>query len=407
MFARLCLLVLLASAWLAAPATAAFERKRGTNLDDCVEKLKGQGGGWCEIRVSDAHPSISSVWPANLDDRTRMRTGPRSVLIAWNSAAFDRENLLLYFTGGGHTDYGGNEVYEFDLRAGKWSRLTDPSPLDHLYVLGSPQDAPGKIRYCWSPDQGREPASGHSYDGMEFSRVTKTILLITSGPANGSCFNDEPDAFEGDPKLIQFRRSVYEFNPSRDETRGGLAPLTWRVLTSTVPFLGYPRMVELADGSMLIGSKSTMHKLDPRTGEIGDLLWNEADGGDGVAAYHPRGLVMLLKRPLFLARDPVTGGGWEMAAPRNNGKSLAVRRDGMVFTWDGHASLWTLDLSGPNAKWHWIDWTEGGPPEGDRGRVYGKWQYVESHDAFVGISDISTGVWIYVHPDGLTGVPQQ
>ncbi len=99
--------------------------QRGANLADCRAKLEKQGGGWCKIRLSGGHPSISSVWPPDLDRRTRMVVGPRAVLIAWNGAAFDEESLFFYFMGGGHADYGGNEVYEFDLKTERWARLTD------------------------------------------------------------------------------------------------------------------------------------------------------------------------------------------------------------------------------------------------------------------------------------------
>jgi hypothetical protein len=34
-------------------------------LADCAKELKEKDGGWCEMRVSDKTPSISSVWPTN------------------------------------------------------------------------------------------------------------------------------------------------------------------------------------------------------------------------------------------------------------------------------------------------------------------------------------------------------
>ncbi len=62
--------------WLAlavAPLGAApFETppaQRGANLADCRAKLEKQGSGWCEIRLPSERPSISSVWPPDLDRR--------------------------------------------------------------------------------------------------------------------------------------------------------------------------------------------------------------------------------------------------------------------------------------------------------------------------------------------------
>ena len=104
-----------------------------------------QVSGATPFRSSGEHPSISAVWPPNLDDRTHMVSGPGSVLTAWNGAAFDEKKLLFYFMGGGHTDYGGNEVYEFDLKNGRWKRLTNPSPLSFLYQ--TPRDTE-QDNYC-------------------------------------------------------------------------------------------------------------------------------------------------------------------------------------------------------------------------------------------------------------------
>ena len=72
----------LASSPLAAARFEPPPAQRGANLAECRAKLDRQGGGWCEIRQLGQHPSISSVWPQNLDRRTRMVVGPRAVLRA-------------------------------------------------------------------------------------------------------------------------------------------------------------------------------------------------------------------------------------------------------------------------------------------------------------------------------------
>ncbi len=379
-----------------------FERHAASNLDACLEKLNAQDGGWCEIRGSARHPSISSVWPRGLDKKTRMRTGPRSVLIAWNGAAFDEQELLMYFTGGGHADYGGNEVYEFDLRAGKWTRITDPSPLEYLHV-NIPDHSPSKSIFCWTTDSRREPPAGHTYDGLQFSKVTRTIFVVAWSFADGSCFADDKDAFDDSGRLVEFRPSIFEFNPSATEARHGIDPLSWRLVNDETPDVSYPRFLELPDGQMLLGNRTAMHAFDPMTGVIGQRLWSEADGGDGVAEYHPRGWALLLKRWIYLVQDLKTGLVRQSPAPRDHGKSLAVRRDGTVFSWDGKDRILVQDPSRSDSEWILYDWSENGPQAGDRGRVYSKWQYIADLDVFVGLSDSSTGVWIYKHPSTMAG----
>ncbi len=401
--------------WVLLPAlagssvlAASFEKppaQRGVNLADCRAKLDRQGGGWCEIRVPGPHPSISSVWPRNLVARTRMVVGPRAILTAWNGAAFDKQNLLFYFMGGGHADYGGNEVYEFDLKTGQWARLTDPSPLTHLFRFRDKKPAKA-ARYCWSPDMRRVPGAAHSYDGVQFSRQTGTIFLLMMGAANGSCFDDKEEKFDGDP-LVLFGRGrgvgMFEFNPARRETRNGLAPLTWRRLAQPDRFrLRYPRSLEQPDGTMMVGSRTSLYAFDPSSGTVGKRLWRQSDLGDGVAEYHPSGLVLSLHRKALLVRSLRSGALERIPAPAFHSKSLAVDRRGMVVSWDGRHRILTIDPRARDRAWRFYDWSGAGPPTGNR-RVYSKWQYVATHGVFVGLSTQTTGVWVYKHPASMPG----
>src|SRR3546814_1403457 len=52
-----------------------------------------------------------------------------AVLGAWNGGAFDRARGEFRVHGGGHADYGGNEVYAFDFATLTWTRETNPQPL--------------------------------------------------------------------------------------------------------------------------------------------------------------------------------------------------------------------------------------------------------------------------------------
>ena len=335
-----------------------------------------------------------------------MVVGPRAVLQAWNGAAFDEEGLLLYFMGGGHADYGGNEVYEFDLKTGRWARLTDPSPLSFLYRWREKTQTEA-ARYCWAPDMRRVPGAAHTYDGLQFSRKTRTIFLVMMGTANGSCFDDKKGEYEGDPRILFGRdrgAGIFEFNPARRETRNGLAPLTWRRLALPQGLrLSYPRSLELPDGAMVVGSKTTLYPFDPSSGAVGKRLWREADFGDGVAEYHPLGLVLSLHRKALLLRSLQTGALERIAAPGLHGKSLAIDESGVVFSWDGRHRVLTIDPRAPERTWRLYDWSGAGPPSGDR-RVYSKWQYLAAYGVFVGLSDHTTGVWVYKHPAAMPGV---
>ena len=71
--------------------------------------------------------------------------GPRAIIGAWNGWAWDEAGETAWLFGcGGHTDYGGNEVYRWRPGEG-FRRLTDPDPLDGAVREGKgvPVDADG------------------------------------------------------------------------------------------------------------------------------------------------------------------------------------------------------------------------------------------------------------------------
>lgn len=375
--------------------------QRGVNFFDCKTRLEKQGGGWCEIRSPGKHPSISAVWPPNLDDRTFMGNGPRSVLMDWNGAAFDQEDLLFYFMGGGHADYGGNEVYEFNLRNGHWTRLTDPSPLSFL------SQYPDDDQVCWVPDLRSVPGAPHTYDGLQFSKKTRTIFLIADHAADGSCFDSRSGHLKGDPRLLLTKDSgIFEFNPSRHKKRNGLAPLTWRRLAIPDGLdLNFPRSLELPDGTMIVGNKTSLYPFNPSNGVIGKRLWEEEDLGDGLAEFHPMGLIISLYHDTLIISNLETKDSKMVAAPhaRLHGKSLAVDNKGDVFSWDGKERVLAIDMHTSEPEWTLYDWTGSGPPSGNK-NVYSKWQYISAYNVFVGLSFHTTGVWVYKHPAAMPGV---
>lgn len=78
---------------------------------------------------------------------------------AYSGAVKDRLHGLVYFWGGGHGDYFGNEVYTFDLKTLSWTRLTDPSPLsgpECESFNNTPRLSDG------------QPKSRHTYDQMAY-----------------------------------------------------------------------------------------------------------------------------------------------------------------------------------------------------------------------------------------------
>ncbi len=80
-------------------------------------------------------------------------------IFAYSGAVKDDQRGLVYFWGGGHADYYGNEVYTFDLKSLTWKRLTDPSPKSF-------DECTSNINLHRLSDG--QPKSRHTYDQMVF-----------------------------------------------------------------------------------------------------------------------------------------------------------------------------------------------------------------------------------------------
>lgn len=65
------------------------------------------------------------------------------VLAAQSDCGVDKVHYHMYCTGGGHTDYYGNQVYDYDIAAKTITRLTDPSQLSSINFANYNTDGTG------------------------------------------------------------------------------------------------------------------------------------------------------------------------------------------------------------------------------------------------------------------------
>ncbi|NKB21373.1 MAG: hypothetical protein GKS01_12835 [Alphaproteobacteria bacterium] len=348
-------------------------RSRKT-LIDCSKELDRRDGGWCHMDGA----SISDIFPKSLSQKIRMATGPSSVIRALNGAAFDSIDLKMYFHGGGSTDYGGNEVYELDLMRGRWTRLTDPPPLL----------AARKGVTCLVPRNG--PPSSRTFDGIIFSKTTRTILVF---PSVYSCRRGR----------FYPKRAIWEFNPSQTERRNGLAPLSWRQRAPMPQWMkrrSY-RTAQYKDGSIYVGSdivEAILNEKDGTWNRIGSRP-NYRHGNsiydasrDGIWSIHRSGL-LFTKPPKSGIKHSVPGAGV------SGYSGLAMMRDNKLIFWNGSDLIHTYD---PQTRdWRVFDWGMQGPRYGFG--VYSKWVRVPKFDVYVGYADHKIGAWVYRHPKKLKG----
>ena len=331
------------------------EVSRRKTLMDCFNELKVRDGGWCSMSGA----SINDVLPKSISPEIHMVSGPKSVISAWNGAAFDSQRLKMYFHGGGHRDYGGNEVYELDLLLGRWTRLTDPSFIPK---------ATKEVR-CPVPETG--PAASHTYDGIIFSKVTQTIFVI---PSVYGCFRGN----------LTTKGDLWEFNPPKTATRNYLAPLSWRYRKKMPKKMQpmYYRTAEYPKGQLYMANAHNEWVFHPKEGS-----WKRIGGrpnfGAGTSVYDKsrRGIWSLHRLGLLFTKPPIISKKVTAPGAGVDGHSgLAMTRDNKLIFWNGAGLIHTFDPK--TLEWRLFDWMGKGPKIGSR--VYSKWVWIPRYDLYVG-----------------------
>ena len=346
-------------------------------LDDVMRRL--EGGGW--IRVGPDMRSAALLDRSafdTIDPRLLGLAGQQSIVAAWQGAAFD--GTRMYFHGGGHKNYGGNEVIALDLPAllglGQgdiWQRLTEPSPL--VETAGSGR--------CPEPDDGT-PAAVHTYDGMIWTPKTGTFFRMTGG--GNFCMGAGRQAQE-----------IWEFDPEST---------TWTLHGNPPTPARLPRAeLDPATGDIIFTGGQQAYHYDPVTHEFTRLA-DRVRPADGVMTIDPVArLVILLGNQNQIQTFPIDGGphvaadvigqGTPPFDLRTFGAAYDTKR-GVFVMWNGERETFTLD---PGTMTFARYGNPTGPAPAARSvAIYSKWAYVAQIDAFVGYSNVDDGVWLYRLP---------
>jgi len=122
--------------------------------------------------------------------------GCAGLIAAWSGGVWDPKHRQMLLWGGGHADYGGNEVYAFSTRTFEWERLTEPSPgpynQDPL-ADGKPVSRHTYDGLTWMDDQGLMLARG----GSRASDGAGTGLTWTFDPDSKAWVNKQPTGTDG------------------------------------------------------------------------------------------------------------------------------------------------------------------------------------------------------------------
>jgi hypothetical protein len=155
------------------------------------------GLGWHEIpntRVAPVCPDVATYLSIQGAD------GCSAVINAWSGGIADTLRNRLILWGGGHGDYGGNELYALDLNKLEMTRLNDPSI----------PAASG----CLAANPDGSPNARHTYGGMAYIASSDQLFAV-----NGSLWcssgagADPPDTWINSLASLKWNQVHYTGNP--------------------------------------------------------------------------------------------------------------------------------------------------------------------------------------------------
>ncbi|TVR83912.1 MAG: tandem-95 repeat protein, partial [Rhodospirillales bacterium] len=151
-----------------------------------------QPGEWRELPDTQApwltraeHDAIVAAAPPGAAGFWGVQGPGGGILRVFSGAELDPNGYRWFFKGGGHNQYGGNEVYQFSFDTLTWERLTEPSAYDPETTF---------------PYEG--PTSRHTYDALAWNPITETLWVggrSSYVPGSGGSGPVEPGVWELDP----------------------------------------------------------------------------------------------------------------------------------------------------------------------------------------------------------------
>jgi len=324
-------------------------------------------------------------------------SGSKSVINAWNSAAYDLEGHRWFFMGGGHADYGGNEVYEYDFDTLQWTRLTDPSALIVKQSDGVPIPAVG-------------PVSVHTYDSMVWNPTTDTMWL--TGMKIGFRAPGTPPNPE--------QKAVWEFDPDT----GVWTPHTLdkNLNMAAATFLPGDDVIFVADsgysnnhgyfidvsGNYTIANNGAQFGNYSQQSNMFKIPDSASSGLAGrVFESHKEGIVeFTLDAAAATASVTTPQAIPDLGFDKRQAGYVFNPVDELVYVWNGEREVYTWDIA--TDSWHTLYNSDSSiAPDGDlsgAGKIFDKWIYLDQQGVFAGIHDSRDGgIWLWKPDPGHAG----
>jgi hypothetical protein len=338
-----------------------------------------QPGEWYEVPNTHLRAVLPSPIPPG---------NPANIMTGWSSGAYDTKRNRLLVTGGGHNDYGGNEVYAFDINNLTWSRIWGPS-LD-IYPVNTMVCSNLSANYSEAYSDGN-PVSRHTYDGLEYIPAIDSLWvqggsLYCGGGGGGKSawaldLNSLHWVRKSDPGIL-FSQILTAYDP-----------VTQHLFVSGGASNNEPREYNpLNDSWTKRGYNSPGYNMaaviDPARRKF-ISIGNDSMYGDYNYVYYYN----ITSNGTMARNIAVTTGDKEILNARYPGLAYDPISDRIV-AWAGGPYVYTLDVD------TWV-WTKHLPvnsvvptPAPGQG-TFGRWQYIASKNAFIGVNSIDENVYIY------------
>lgn len=342
----------------------------GAGHADAIDQLSP--GQWYEVPNSHIRAVVPVPTPAG---------DPSNVVDAWSGGTYDTQGDRLLVWGGGHADYGGNEIYAFSLRSLTWSRIWGPSPVAMIDAQfgGS----------CVETYPDGNPVARHTYGGLAYVPSINSMLIYGGSEfcAGGNAGNDTwafslsglswqkkayPPACApcGDFGMVMAYDSVtghvwlsspsyylYEYDPATN---------TYTVRSSAIGIgYGMSGAIDTKRNRFVFVGSYGVEMFDLNLSGTIPLQHLSTTGATGIVGTKFPGVVY----------DPVSD---------------------RIVAWNGGASVYTLNLD--TLVWTRVDPAPSNtvtPTAGAAQGTYGRFQYSPSRNAFVAVNDIDQDVYVY------------
>lgn len=344
-------------------AVAAAPRAACGPIDDL------QPGRWYEAPNTQLRPVVPVPTPPG---------SPVNIMAAWSGGAYDPSRDRLIVWGGGHGDYGGNEIYTFDIDTMTWARIWGPSPIEMIQALTGAA--------CLNTYADGNPVSRHTYGGLQYLPI-QDRFFIQGGSRYCGSGGSGIDTWTFDLVGLRWERKA-DFPVC--SVCGSLEHVTGYDPSTGHVFLAAPGYVlhEYNPSANTWTARSDRAIASRMNGTIDTKRRKFVAIGDG------RVYVYNLNTTGTIVREaPSTSGATAIISTSYPGVVYDPVSD-RVVAWSGGADVYSLNMD----TMVWTRHTTTGsviPTSAPGAGTYGRFQYIPSKNAFIAVNRIDENVYFY------------